>query len=216
MHRSTVFRFLVTLQERGYVSRDPGTDRYELGVSVLSLAQALLDRLDIRQVATPVLMTLRDETQELVHLALLDQGEVVTVERVAGKQALSLQTEIGARRPAYCTASGKAILAHLPVADVETLLAQGMPPVTPRTITSVTAMHEQLDEVRRLGYAVDNEERTEGVRCVAAPVFGHEGDVLGAVSIAVPTLRLPWKRVRQLGKEVTIAATTISQRLGHS
>jgi IclR family acetate operon transcriptional repressor len=215
MHRTTLFRFLATLRARGYVERDPGTDRYRLGLGVLSLASALLDGLDVRRLARPVLVALSDATRELVHLAVFDQGDVVTIERIEGKEPLSLQTEIGARRPAYCTASGKAILACLTAEDVERILAAGMPAVTPRTITSAAAMAAELTEVRARGFAVDDEERILGVRCVAAPVFDHEQRVVGAVSIAAPVVRMPWERVRQLGEEVRIAADAISRRLGY-
>lgn len=215
MHRTTLFRFLATLRARGYVERDPGTDRYRLGLEVLSLASSLLDGLDVRRLARPVLVALNDATRELVHLAVFDQGDVVTIERIEGKEPLSLQTEIGARRPAYCTASGKAILACLAADEVDRILAAGMPAVTPRTITSAAAMAAQLAEVRARGFAVDDEERIAGVRCVAAPVFDHERGVVAAVSIAAPVVRMPWERVRRLGEEVRIAADAISRRLGY-
>ena len=215
MHRTTLFRFLATLRARGYVERDPGTDRYRLGLGVLALASSLLDGLDVRRLAHPVLAALSDATRELVHLAVLDRGEVVTIERIEGKEPLSLQTGIGERRPAHCTASGKAILACLPTETVDSVLAPGMPAVTPRTITSRAAMATELAAVRGRGYAIDDEERTAGVRCVAAPVFDHERGVIGAVSIAAPVVRMPWERVQQLGEEVRSAAETISRRLGY-
>ena len=215
MHRTTLFRFLATLLARGYVERDPATDRYRLGIRVLFLASTLLNDLDIRQVARPALEALGDRTQELVHLTVLDHGEVITVDRIEGKHSLSLQTRVGERRPAYCTASGKALLAFLPAGDVDKILAAGMPAVTKQTITSPDAMHQHLAEVRRRGFAWDDEERVEGVRCVAAPVFSYEGRVAGAISIAMPTLRTSLERLWQLGIEVRTAAEEISQLLGH-
>lgn len=215
MHRTTLLRMLTTLQARGYVSRDPISDRYQLGMKVLALSATLLRRLDIRQVARPTLQALCAETGELVHLVVLDDGAVVTVERLEGNQTISLRTELGARRPAYCTASGKAILATLPAAEVAAILARGMPPMTPRTITSPAMMEEHLVEVQRRGFAWDDEERNEGVRCVAAPIFGHEGRAVGAVSIAAPLLRTPWERLWSLGNAVARAAVTVSQELGH-
>lgn len=214
MHRTTLFRFLVTLRVRGYIERDADTDRYRLGLGLLTLASSLLNNLDIRRLARPVLIELRNSTQELVHLAVMNEDGVVTVDRVEGQRALSLQTEVGSRRPAYCTAAGKAMLAYLPPPVVAAILAGGMPPVTPRTITTPEAMHRHLAEIRRLGYAVDDEERTEGVRCVAAAVFDHEGAVAAAISLAAPALRFPWERVTIVGEEVAVAAAAISRRLG--
>jgi IclR family acetate operon transcriptional repressor len=215
MHRSTLFRFLATLRARGYIDRDPVTDRYRLGSRVLTIAGAFLNNLDLRHVARPALQALCERTHELVHLATLDHGEVVTIERIEGKHPVSLQTGVGARRPVYCTASGKAIVAYLPTETVDRILAQAMPAYTPRTITSPAAMHEHLAEVRRLGYAIDDEERIEGVRCAAAPVFGHDGSVVGAISVAAPIQRTPLDRLRQLGEEARVTADAISRQLGY-
>jgi DNA-binding IclR family transcriptional regulator len=214
MHRTTLFRILGTLQARGYVSRQPDGDRYRLSVRVLSLASALLQDLDIRHVARPSLEALCADTRELVHLVVLDRGEVVTVERVDGGQAVSPRSAIGARRPAYCTAAGKAILAYLPDAEVNEMLERGMESFTPRTITRPAALLQQLAEVRERGYAWDGEEYLEGVRCVAAPVFGIEGKVAGSVSLAAPAMRTPWERLWQFGEQVHVAAEEISRRLG--
>ncbi len=216
MHRTTLFRFLVTLRHRGYIERDEDSDRYRLGVGVLALASSLLNNLDVRRIARPVLLDLRNTTQELVHLAVLKEDGVVTVDRIEGQRSLSLQTEVGARRPAYLTASGKAIMAHMTEMRVREILAAGMPAVTARTITTPEAMLQNLAEARRLGYAIDDEERTEGVRCVAAPVFNHEGEVVAAISLAAPTMRFPDDRVAALGKDVAAAAATISRRLGYT
>ena len=213
MHRTTLFRFLATLRARGYVDRDPVTDRYRLGLQVVTLAGQLLNRLDIRVLARDALQALCDRTQELVHLAVLDHGEVVTIERIEGKQPLGLQTGIGARRPAYCTASGKAILAYLEEAELAPILAAGLPRLTPRTLTTIDAMQRELEATRQRGYAIDDEERIEGVRCVAAPVFGYDGQI-AAVSIAAPALRMPDRRLHELGEEVRATAEMISQRLG--
>jgi len=215
MHRTTLFRFLATLRARGYIDRDPDSDRYRLGLQVVALAGGLLSRLDSRQIARDPLRELCARTQELVHLAVLDNDEVVTIERFEGKQPLGLQTGIGARRPAYCTASGKAILAHLPGDELDRILAGGLPAVTNRTITSVGALREELATTRARGFAIDDEERIEGVRCVAAAVLGFEERVQAAVSIAAPAMRVPDDRLRVLGEEVRATAETISRRMGH-
>lgn len=214
MHRTTLFRFLTTLHARGYVDRDPVTDRYTLGVRSLMLASSFLDNLEVRQVARPILTSLCEEKQELVHLTIMDNGEVVTIERVESKQPVALHTEVGVRRPAYCTAAGKAILAFLEPSGVDEILARGLPYITPHTITSPDVLRQQLVAVRRDGFAVDDGERVLEVRCAAAPVFNHEGEVLGAVSLAAPASRMTMGRLSEVGKEVAMAAGTISRRLG--
>jgi IclR family acetate operon transcriptional repressor len=215
MHRSTLFRFLATLRARGYIDREPVTDRYRLASRVLTIAGAFLDRFDIRHVARPALQALCDSTHELVHFATLDRGEVVTIERIEGKDPVSLQTGIGARRPVYCTASGKAIAAYLPPGEVDSLLAGGMPAYTARTITTPAAFHDHLTTIRQLGYAVDDEERILGVRCAAAPLFAHDGGIAGAISVAAPIQRTPPERLHELGKAVRATADAISRQLGY-
>lgn len=215
MHPTTLFRIMATLQARGYVRRDRATDRYFLGTRILSLAAVLLDGLDIRQVARPILQALCNDTEELVQLTTLDHGDVVTVDRFEANQTLSLRKQIGARRSAHCTAAGKAIMAFLPADEAHQLLASGMPAVTPRTITSREVMREHLAEVRRRGYSWDDEEVLEGVRCVAAPIFNYDRRVLGSVSVAAPLLRTTWERLWLLGRQTCDAAREISQQLGY-
>jgi IclR family transcriptional regulator, KDG regulon repressor len=214
IHRTTVSRILGTLRARGYVTRERGTDRYRLGVRMLSLAAAVLDDLDIRQVARPALQALRGDARELVFLTVLDRGEVVTVERLDSDQPLTLRAQIGSRRPAHCTAAGKAFLAVLPESDREAILRQPLAAFTPRTMTSPDQIRQQLAEVRRRGFAWDDEEYLDGVRCVAAPVFGIERRIVGVVSLAVPTMRAPWDRLWRLGAKVTATAREISASLG--
>jgi IclR family acetate operon transcriptional repressor len=150
-----------------------------------------------------------------VHLVILDQADAITIERIEGKHPVSLQTNFGARRPAYCTASGKAILAYLAVDEVERALPPEMPAFTPRTITTPELMHAELAEIRRRGYAIDDEERIEGLRCVAAPAFGPDGRVLGAISLAAPVQRVPYERFQKLCDDVKATAEGISRQLGY-
>lgn len=216
MHRSTVFRFLATLHARGYVTRDATTGAYRLGSQVLTLAATWLNELDIRQVARPMLRQLCDSSRELVHLTILDQGDVVTVDRIEGLQPVSLQTGIGNRRPAHCTAAGKAMLAFLPAAEADRIVTSGLAAATPGTITSPDLLRRQFTDIRRLGYAIDFEEHFEGVCCVAAPVFGFDQRVVASISIAGPAHRMPHERIQQLGEEVCSAAAMVSRQLGYA
>jgi DNA-binding IclR family transcriptional regulator len=214
LHRTTVFRILGTLRARGYVTREADTDRYRLGVRVLTLAGAVLDDLDIRQVARPPLEALRTASRELVFLSVMEGGEVVTVERLDSDQPLSLRAQLGSRRPAHCTAAGKAFLAVLPEAEREAILQKPLASFTPRTVTAPEQVRLQLVEIRARGFAWDDEEYFDGVRCVAAPVFGIERRIVGVVSLAAPTMRTPWERLWRLGAEVRTTARAISERLG--
>ena len=215
MHRTTLLRILTTLQTRDFVTRDYATDRYRIGLRVLSLSGAVLRNLDIRQVARPVLQELCAHVEELVLLTVLSEEAIVTIDRFEGNLTLSLRTTLGERRPMYCTASGKAMLAFLPDDTVESILAKGMPPLTPRTITSREAMRQHLADIKQRGFAWDDEERIEDLRCVAAPIFGHDGVVIAAVSVVTFAMNTPWKQVLQLGEDTRHAAQEISRRLGY-
>jgi len=215
LHRTTVHRFLQTLARRGYAEQVSDSDRYRVGLKVLGLASATMAGLKVRDVAMPLLEALNEETNETVHLVMLDQGEVVTIDRVEAEQPVALRTYIGARRPAYCSAAGKAMLAYMPLSQVDAILARGMPPRTPRTITDSMQYKAQLWEVTQRGYALDDEENLEGVRCAAAPVFNLEGRLAGGISLSAPAMRVDQGRLLQLAAMVLATAGELSRRLGY-
>lgn len=215
MHRTTLLRILTTLQARDFVTRDYATDRYRVGLRVLSISGAVLRNLDIRQIARPILQELCTRVEELVLLTVLSEAAIVTIDRFEGNLTLSLRTALGERRPMYCTASGKALLAYMPDDVVEGILAAGMPAMTPRTITSREMMRQHLVEIKQRGFAWDDEERLEDLRCVAAPIFGHDGTAIAAVSVVTFAMRTSWKQLLQLGEDTRHAAVGISRLLGH-
>jgi DNA-binding IclR family transcriptional regulator len=145
----------------------------------------------------------------------LDQGEVVTIDRLEAEHPIALRTHIGARRLAYCSAAGKAMLAFLREAQVDAILARGMPPRTARTITDPLHYKAQLWEVVQRGFAVDDEENWDGVRCVAAPVFDLTGRLAGAISLSVPAMRVDMEALLELAVPVVEAARSLSHRLGY-
>jgi IclR family KDG regulon transcriptional repressor len=216
LHRTTVHRFLQTLTMRGYVEQISESDRYRLGLGALRLAAASMTGLTLRDVGMPVLEALGRETSETVQTVILDpSGEVVTIDRLDAEHPIGLRTHIGARRPAYCSAAGKAMLAFKSEAEVDEILARGMPARTPSTVTDPLLFKAQLWEVTRRGFAVDDEENLEGVRCVAAPVFDFDGRLAGAVSLMAPLMRVDSARVIELGECTAKAARTLSYLLGY-
>jgi IclR family acetate operon transcriptional repressor len=216
IHRTSVHRFLQTLVRRGYAEQISDSDRYRVGLRVLGLASSTIASLAIRDVAMPILEALSQETNETVYLVMLDHGEVVTVDRIEGEHPVALRTYVGARRLAYCSAAGKAMLAYMPEVQVDAILARGMPPRTARTITDPIHLKAQLWEVTQRGYALDDEENIEGVRCAAAPVFNLEGRLAGGVSVSAPAMRVDRTRLLELGAAVLAAATELSHQLGYS
>lgn len=215
MNRATAARFIQTLVRRGYIEPISPTDRYRLGLQALSLSAASLAGLTLRDASAPLLEELSRVTGETVHLVMLDGGEVVTIDRIEGVQQLALRTHIGARRGVHCTASGKAILAHLDENVVDALLARGMPALTACTITDPRVLKAQLQSVRLLGYALDEQELADGVRCAAAPVFDFTGRIVGAVSLSVPCLRVSSDRLVELAEHGAATARRLSRQLGY-
>jgi DNA-binding IclR family transcriptional regulator len=214
--RPTVYRLLESLAREGLVT--PMGRGFTLGAAVLWLAARRLEQLELRTVGRPILQELRDRTGETVHLAVLESGQVVYVEKVESPGPIRMASMVGRIFPAHSTALGKAMLAYLPTEQVEEIIRRhGLPQRTPNTITDPGRLFEELSLIRTRGFSIDNVENEEGIRCVGAPVFDHTGAVAGAVSISgsVATISLERAR-RELGPLVREAAERISRALGWS
>ncbi|WP_046179780.1 IclR family transcriptional regulator [Domibacillus tundrae] len=215
INKSSVFRTLATLEQYGYIEQQKETGRYRIGYAFLDVSSKLLDSLDVRAEAQDVLQQLETETNEVVHLVVYDRGEVVYIEKLDGYEALRMHSKVGKRAPVHCTSVGKAILAHLPVTEVIDILdRKGLPIHTEHTITTKESFLKELAHVKKDGYALDLEENEPGIRCIAAPVFDHNGAVAAAVSISGPTLRMTDERLLPLQKRMIQAGKDISNRLG--
>jgi DNA-binding IclR family transcriptional regulator len=214
--RATAFRLLATLEEAGFLVREDG--QYRLGLKCFVLGNVAAADIDLRNEAHPCLLALRDATGEAAQIAVLDQWQVVYIERVLSRQAVGYMTSrAGTILPAYCTGLGKALLAYLPEPDVSAWAAtQRFTPHTPSTITTPARLLEELRAIRARGYAVDEQEREPGVRCIAAPVRNQHAEVVAAISVAGPATRMPRTLVgSKMAGAVVAAARQISIRLGH-
>jgi DNA-binding IclR family transcriptional regulator len=216
LHKSTAASLVSTLAANGFLTQNPETRKYRLGLKLVERAFAMLDQIEIRRIAYPALQQLRDQWNETVNLAILDGPDVVFIERMLGTKALGMRSEVGRRERAHSTALGKAILSCYPTSKVhEWINTYGLPPVTPKTITDPDQFLVELERVREQGYAVDDEENEIGGRCVGVPIFDHTGTVVAAVSISAPTARLPLEDVPRMGAMVRETAKTISRNLGY-
>jgi len=213
IHKSTTHRLLATLENRRFVQRDPTTGTYRLGIRLLQMAYLTLEQNDLRHVAAPFLRHLLEQHQETVHLAVLDDADVVFVDVLESPQRVKLAAAIGQRLPACATASGKAILALLPDAAVHKILQRGMPPYTPQTLCSPEALFEDLRVVRERGFALDEQELEEGINAVASAVHDNTGQPIAAVAIAGPAYRLTRERLIELGSSVLASARDIAKEL---
>lgn len=217
INKSSVYRILSTLAQYGYIEQDQATGRYKLGYKFLEVSSRLLDSIDIRAEARPFLQELENETNEVIHLVVYDQGEVVYIEKLEGNETLRMHSKVGKRAPMHCTSVGKAILAHQPSGIVHEILdRKGLPVHTDKTITDKGHLLEELAEVKQKGYALDLEENENGITCIAAPIFDHLGKVVAAVSISGPTIRMDLGRLQLLEKRIVQTGLQISARLGYT
>ncbi|MBS0445882.1 MAG: IclR family transcriptional regulator [Proteobacteria bacterium] len=211
--KSNVHRLLRTLSERGYVSSASG--RYEITLRLWELGVEVLDKLDVKRVALDPMEKLAALTGETVHLSILDHGEVVYIDKVDSPQPVRAYSKIGGRAPAYCVATGKALLAHSAAAVVDAV-ARDLRRHTPNTITDAAELRAELRRAVEQGYAINRGEWRDGVCGLAAPIRDGRGRVIAAIGISGPVDRLKARVMKQCAPAVVEAARATSARLGWS
>ena len=214
--RSTVHRLVVNLVRLGFLSRNPRTDRYRLGLLLAELGAIALSRMGLREKARPIMQRLAEQTGEVVCLAVLENNRSVYVEVVEGHHGLRLRATFGSVAPLHSSATGTMLLAHLPEVDVRRFaVLTGLPRLTSRTITTVEPLLKRLSDVRARGYSIDDGETEEGLTGLAAPVRGPGGVVEAALVIAGPGTRVLAEHGRRWAPVVVAAADEISASLGY-
>jgi IclR family KDG regulon transcriptional repressor len=211
---STAHRLLATLVAGGLVQQDSNR-KYRLGVKLIALGHAAQERLDLRAEALEAMRELAHRTHTEVNLAQLDEGDVLYIEKVTDAAPFALTIRVGQRRPAYCRALGKVLLAHLPHDEVQKRVGTSLPRRTPQTITNFDALMAHLAGVRDRGYAVDREESETGWICLAAPVRDATGQVVAALSASGPASQMLAISEAEIARQVNAAADQISWRLGY-
>ena len=212
--RTTLYRIIATLVERGMIRRDPTRKVYRLGFNYLEMVRNAYLEPDLVSAASEELRALRDLTGETSYLAVLDGNQVLSLERCDGAHTQRSAASLGQAKPVYCTGQGKAILSALsPMARDEILKGLVLSPLTPLTITDRRRLLAELQITQARGYALDDEEIRLGVRCVAAPIIDKQGQVRGALSVAGPAYRLTLERLTLLGPELAEAARRVGEQL---
>ena len=215
LHKTTTHRIAHVLESRGLLRRGLDSNRYRLGLHLYDLGCQALDHVNIRDEARPIMTRVAFDVGETVHLALLDRAEVLYIERIEAQRSLTMGSKLGARNPVYCTSLGKAILAYLPENEVDQILAASrMEARTRNTITNVLALKRELERTRDRGYAIDDEEIEDGVRCIAAPILNTSNRSVAAVSVSGPSSRITPDRFQLIGKTMLKAAQELSTRIG--
>lgn len=210
INKSTVHRLLATLEGKNFLERDRDTGLYRPGIRLVQMAFLTMEHNDLKRLASPFLHELCDQYQENVHLAVLDETEVIYLDAVESTQRLKLAATPGQRLPAYCTASGKAILAFLPEEEVKDILKRGMPKHTKNTLTTVKAFFEDVSRTRERGYAFSEQEFEEGINAIAAPICNQP---IASISVAGPAYRLTRERMIEIGPDLVAVAKKIAQTI---
>jgi DNA-binding IclR family transcriptional regulator len=213
LNKATALRLLVELEESGYLFRD-GDRRYAAGLKLTQFSRLDNFHSRLRDAARPELEGLCKETHETVNLAILHEGSVSYIDVIQSPHVFRLASRVAMRRPVYCTALGKALVAFTPQERREELLGSlTFTPHTAHTITDLVSFRRELELVVRRGYAVDQQESVAGARCVAAPILHPEGRAVAAVSVSGPMTRMSSDKVKLFAAAAIEAARAISARI---
>src|SRR6516162_5295144 len=204
--KSTVHRLAVTLVSEGLLEQNGENGRYQLGIALFRLGALVRRRMNVSNEARPYLYDLREK---------INESEIMYVYNLEGTHAIRMRSDIGVRKPAYCTAEGQAILAFQPNDVVDRVIEAGLNPRTPKTITSAEKFIKALGATRQRGCAIEDEESEIGMVCIAAPIRDDSGDVVAAVGIAGPQTRLSKKSIAAVMPHVIATADLVSMRLGY-
>jgi DNA-binding IclR family transcriptional regulator len=213
--RSNVHRTLQTLAASGYVRKNELAGEYECTMKIPRIAAAILGRVDVKRVAEPFMQELAGLTQETVHLSVLDDTDVFYVHKIDSPQPVRAYSEISGRAPAYCVATGKALLAFQDESYLQRF-GERLKAHTPRTLATQVELRQELAQVRQQGYAINRGEWREAVGGLAAPVFDAHRRPLAAIGVSGPVERLRPPRLKAFTPEVLRAARAISEALGYT
>ncbi len=210
---STAHRLLAMLAYHGFVRQDPGSKAYVAGPALADVGLSVVRRMNIREVARPILEEVVEELEETVHLAILEGSVVRYIDAVEGPRTLRVTARIGRTLPAHCTSVGKALLAQLPVEEVMRIYpSEALPTTTAMSLSDRDELVSALEDVRRLGYALNTEESEEGVAAVAVAIKGG-GAPVAAISCAAPVSRMGPRRSPLVYEALRTAAARIARRM---
>jgi IclR family KDG regulon transcriptional repressor len=216
LHKSTVFRLLNALAQRGYIEKDPKTSTYKLGLKFVEIGGLFLNKLELKTEALPFMRRLAEIVGQPVHLAIRDGVEIIYIEKVESVNSIRMYSQIGRRAPVYCSAIGKILLSGLSPERLRELFAEiRFERFTPNTILSPVELEKEILRAETAGWAVDNEEHEPNIRCIAAPVYDYTGKIIAAVSVSGENRVIRPERDREIAGFVVETAREISRRMGY-
>ncbi|HLS02418.1 MAG TPA: IclR family transcriptional regulator [Beutenbergiaceae bacterium] len=214
INKSTVSRLIQPLIAHHFLEHGERPNSYRLGWRNANLGQRYLANVRADRDMHTVLLDLTRRTRETTHLVRSTPPMVVYIDKIDSPHAVRMFSRVGNTQPMHCTSVGKSILAHSSEETVESVIATGLPARTPATITTPEELWAELDVIRQRGWAMDNVENEDGIRCVAAPIFDSEGDCNFAVSVSGPVSRITYENAFDIAPSVIEAAKEVSHRLG--
>ncbi|MEK4566756.1 IclR family transcriptional regulator [Alkalihalobacillus sp. FSL R5-0424] len=216
LSKATVHRLLATLISSNYVRQDPETERYKIGYQIVTLATHFLNHFDLIEVSKPHLTKLSAEINETVHLCIEDQGQALYIDKIESTQPIAMYSRIGTRAPMYCTAVGKVLLSGMNSLECDQVINKTpLKKITSQTIDSIATLKEEIELVKKQKFAIDEQEITEGVRCLAFPLVDNKGKIVASFSVSGPINRLTEGYVQgSLKEKMSITANNISRELG--
>lgn len=212
---STVYRILITLQKHAIVTFDEADQTWHVGLGAFRIGSAFLGRTSIVEQSRAAMQSIMAATGETANLAIADRNEVVFVSQVESQEPIRAFFRPGTRGPIHASGIGKALLAYFPPATIDAITDNApLMRFTDKTITGHDELIAELDTIRRRGWAVDDEERTDGMRCIAAPIFNAFGEAIAGISVSGPSVRLSANHDAQNGALVRQAAADVTRSIG--
>jgi DNA-binding IclR family transcriptional regulator len=214
LHKATTHRIVTTLVNYGYLERAADGQKYRLGLELTHLGFKVIRRMDLRREALLYMNRLVERWDEACDLSIFDQGNAFYIEVSQGNHALTIAAAVGMRLPAHATASGKLFLAYRSSQELESTLSRPLARYTEKTISSPEDLIAQLQQIRRQGFATDDEEFEVGISAIAAPIFNQDGAIMAAMSMPSPTSRMTMERASEIAESLIEATKAVSRRLG--
>ncbi len=215
LHKSTVHRLLNALKQRGYIEKT-SRGSYRLGMEFIELASLYLNNLELKTEAQPIMRELSAATGNTSFLAILQENEVVYIDKMETHNSLRKYSIIGKRAPLHCTALGKSLLTGMTEEQIRKMYKSGgIKAFTDKTIVSLDTLLKEIERTRQRGWSLDDEEYEQGIRCIGAPIRDYRGEVIAAVSTSGYVSVITYDRIEEIAGHVTRASKDISLRMGY-
>ncbi|WCK56683.1 IclR family transcriptional regulator [Aneurinibacillus sp. Ricciae_BoGa-3] len=211
--KSTVYRLMKTLTETRLVRQNEDTQKYQLGIGAFELGFTAYHSMQLHRISIPYLEKLMESVRKVVRLGVYDNGGIVYLSKHTPDSDQATISKIGDRTPSYCSAVGKLLLAYQDDSEIDNVIGEGLYPYTAKTITNEEHFKQQIDEIRRVGYAVTMEELRIGICSVAIPVYNDMGKVMAAISVTGQKAHFYPNQIQQYVKEMKMYSRLITERL---